>query len=152
MVRVRPYKAEDQETVVTLWWASWHSIRAGLRHPQSFSEWRTRWATEIATAQEIVVAEDQGIIVGFAAADVSANELTQIFIAPSHKRQGLGRRLLAWAQQVMPDGFRLHTLTDNVASQAFCEELGLAAGGETINPVNGMSTREYRWKPSTAGR
>ena len=47
----------------------------------------------------------------------------------------------------MPDGFVLHTLVDNAASRAFYERYGLMAGGTRINPVNGMTTIEYRWTP-----
>jgi hypothetical protein len=63
MVTVRDYRVEDQEAVVTLWWNSWHSIRTGLRHPQPFAAWRTRWASDIAFNQEVVVADDEGTIV-----------------------------------------------------------------------------------------
>jgi ribosomal protein S18 acetylase RimI-like enzyme len=148
MVTLRPYQVPDRDTVVKLWWDSWHSIQAGLSHSQPLSEWRRRWAEEIVTGQQIVVAEDDGAIVGFAAADVANRVLTQIFIAPGHKRQGIGRQLLAWAQRVMPDGFRLHTLVDNAASRAFYEREGLTAGGVLINPVNRMQTIEYRWMPA----
>jgi putative acetyltransferase len=151
MVTLRPYRAGDQETVVTLWWDSWHSIRHGLRHPHPLSDWRTRWATEIVPQQAIVVAEDDGIVVGFAAADLSARMLTQIFIEPNRRRHGVGRQLLTWAQESMPEGFRLQTLEENVASRAFYERHGLAAGGTRINPVNGMSTIEYCWTPSQGG-
>jgi hypothetical protein len=51
----------------------------------------------------------------------------------------------------MPEGFRLQTLEENVASRAFYERHGLAAGGTRINPVNGMSTIEYCWTPSQGG-
>ena len=146
-VALRPYRADDQEAVVVLWWHSWHSIRPGLRHPRPLAEWRTRWANEIATRQTIVVAEDQGIVVGFAAADVPARELSQIFVEPGRKRHGVGRQLLAWARQTMPGGFDLHTLEDNAASRAFYERHGLVPGGIQTNPVNGMSTIEYRWRP-----
>ena len=152
MVTLRPYRVADEETVVTLWWKSWHSIRPGLRHPHPFSDWRARWATEIATVQAIVVAEEEGVVVGFAAADVSARVLSQIFVDPSLKRRGLGRRLLAWAQQSMPHGFSLHTLVGNVGSRAFYERHGLVAGGVAINPVNGMETVEYRWEPTSPRR
>jgi len=145
MVRVRAYEADDQDIVVTLWWNSWHSIRPGLRHPHAFAAWRRRWASEIALKQQVVVADDSGAVVGFAAADVSARVLTQIFVDPSRKGQGIGGQLLAWAKQLMPDGFRLHTLADNSVSQAFYERHGLVAGGMTINSVNGMSTVEYHW-------
>ena len=86
MLTLRSYRTEDQEAVVAIWWDSWHSIRPGLRHPHTFADWRTRWAGEIAPAQAIVVAEDEGAVVGFAAADVAGRVLTQIFVAPRHKR------------------------------------------------------------------
>jgi putative acetyltransferase len=147
MVTLRAYRAEDQETVVRLWWDSWHSIRSGLRHPRPLSDWSTRWSDEIATRQQIVVAEEDGAVVGFAAADLPHRVLTQVFVAPGHKRQGIGRHLLSWAQHAMPDGFRLHTLVDNVASRAFYERNGLVPGSVEVNPVNGMQTVEYRWAP-----
>lgn len=148
MIKLRPYSVQDQEAVVTLWWDSWHSIRRGLIHPQKFVDWRTRWADQIEPVQAIVVAEDEDIVVGFAAADVTARELTQIFVAPNHKRQGIGRELFIWAQQLMPEGFSLHTLSENLASRRFYESLGLVAGSSRISPVNGMETIEYSWMPS----
>ena len=148
MIALRPYRDEDRDAVVALWWDSWHSIRSGLRHPHSWSQWRARWTDEIATRQDVVVAAENGTIVGFAAADVAARTLTQIFIAPARKRQGIGGQLFAWAQRSMPEGFTLHTLVDNVASRAFYERHGLVAGDTEINPANGLRTVEYRWAPA----
>jgi len=145
LVTVRAYEAHDQDSVVTLWWNSWHSIQPGRRHPHSVVAWRTRWAGEIAPTQEVVVAVENGAVVGFAAADVSARVLTQIFVDPRRKRQGIGGQLLAWAKRLMPDGFRLYTLADNAVSRAFYERHDLVAGGTSTNSVNGMSTVEYRW-------
>jgi ribosomal protein S18 acetylase RimI-like enzyme len=147
-VELRPYRPEDEEAVVVLWWNSWHSIGQGLRHPHPLADWRTRWANEIACRQAVIVAEDGGVVIGFAAADLSAGVLTQIFVAPERKREGIGRQLLAWAQQSMPRGFRLSTLEANQASRAFYERHGLTAGDTHINPVNGMTTIEYRWTPA----
>jgi hypothetical protein len=45
----------------------------------------------------------------------------------------------------MPDGFSLHTLTDNLSSRAFYERHGLIPDGTQINVVNGMETVESRW-------
>jgi GNAT superfamily N-acetyltransferase len=151
MVELRPYRPGDRDAVVTLWWESWHSIRPGLRHPRPFADLVTRWTDEIVPQQKIVVAEANGAVVGFAAADVGARLLSQIFIAPTRKRQGIGRQLFAWAQRSMPDGFVLHTLVDNVASRAFYEHHGLVAGDTEINPANGLRTVEYRWAPGRSG-
>lgn len=152
MVEVRIYRIEDQEAVVALWWDSWHSIRPGLRHTQPLSDWRRRWVDEIVPAQVIVVAQDERAVVGFAAADVPVSVLTQIFVAPSLKRRGIGQELLAWAQRLMPEGFSLHTLVENVTSRAFYERYGLVAGDRRISEVNGMETVEYRWVPSARRR
>ena len=147
MISLRPYRDEDVDAVVALWWESWHSIRPGLRHPHPLSHWRARWVDEILPRQDVAVAVDNGVVVGFAAADVPARVLSQIFVAPSRKRQGIGRRLFAWAQAAMPDGFTLHTLVDNVGSRAFYERHGLVAGKGEVNPANGLRTIEYRWTP-----
>jgi putative acetyltransferase len=148
MVIVRPCRSEDESAVVSLWWRSWHSIRPGLVHPHPVDAWRARWRAEIAGTHEIVVAEDEAVLVGFAAADVSARVLSQIFVAPDRKRQGIGGQLLAWARRCMPDGFTLVTLVENHASRAFYERHGLRAGGTRVNPVNDMPTVEYHWSPS----
>ena len=115
MIALRPYRDGDQEVVVKLWWDSWHSIRPGLRHPRPFEDVRARWVGEIVPRQRIMVAADDGMVVGFAAADVAHRVLTQIFVAPTSKGQGIGHRLFLWAQTIMPAGFVLHTLVDNRA-------------------------------------
>ena len=151
MIELRPYRPDDQDAVVTLWWESWHSIRPGLRHPRPFADLAARWGNEIVPQQTIVVAAEDGVVVGFAAADVGARLLSQIFITPTRKRQGIGRQLFAWAQRLMPDGFVLHTLVDNVASRAFYERHGLAAGDTRVNAANGLRIIEYRWAPADGG-
>lgn len=150
MLEIRPYRDDDGDAVVRLWRDSWHSIRPGLHHPRPLEDWRERWIREIVPRQRIVVAEDDGAVVGFAAADLAAHELTQIFIAPARKREGIGGRLFACTQALMPEGFVLHTLVDNTASRAFYERHGLVAGDTRVNPVNGLATIGYRWTP-TAG-
>jgi len=147
MLALRPYRDDDRDVVVQLWWDSWHSIRPGLRHPRGLDDLRARWSSEVVPRQRIVVAVDDGAVVGFAAADLNGRELTQIFITPARKRQGIGQRLFAWAQELMPDGFVLHTLVENVGSRAFYERHGLVAGDTRINPANGMAVVEYRWTP-----
>ena len=145
MITLRPYRADDAEAVLALWWDSWHSIRRGLDHPDPLTHWRRRWIEDIVPSHAIVVAESEAAVVGFAAADLATRELSQIFIAPAHKRRGIGGRLLAWAQQQMPAGFTLHTLVDNVDSRTFYQRHGLVEGATRTNPHNGMDTIEYRW-------
>ena len=97
MITLRPYGDGDQDVVVKLWWDSWHSIRPGLRHPRPFEDLRARWMREIVPRQRIMVAADDGMVVGFAAADLADRVLTQVFVAPTRKGQGIGHRLFRWA-------------------------------------------------------
>src|SRR5262249_17450705 len=73
---LRLYRDTDEEAALAIWWDSWHSIRPGLRHPRPFADWRARWVGEIVPEQSIVVADDDGLVVGFAAAHLPARELT----------------------------------------------------------------------------
>jgi putative acetyltransferase len=123
---------------VRLWWDSWHSIRPGLRHPQAFPEFQARWRSEIVPRHDVVVAADGDEVVGFAAADVSARVLAQIFVEPGRKHEGIGSQMLVWARTRMPKGFRLETLEENQASRAFYERHGLTVAGTGVNPVNGL--------------
>jgi ribosomal protein S18 acetylase RimI-like enzyme len=147
MIRLRPYEHNDQDAVLVIWWDSWHSMRPGLHHPTPFADWRARWVNEIVPAQVVVVAEDDDTVVGFAAAHIEMSELTQIFVAPRRKREGIGQRLLTWAQERMAAGFSLHTLVDNRTSRAFYRRHGLVEGDTRTNPINGMRQIEYRWTP-----
>jgi putative acetyltransferase len=145
VITLRPYRADDEDALVALWWDSWHSIRPGLHHPHPLTSWRRRWIEDIVPTHTIVVATTEGAAVGFAAADLVTRELSQIFIDPDQKRRGIGGRLLAWAQEQMPRGFTLHTLVDNVDSRAFYRRHGLVEGATRTNPHHGMETIEYRW-------
>jgi putative acetyltransferase len=151
VITLRPYRPEDEGRVVRLWWDSWHSIRPALRHPQAFSDFQTRWRSEIVPRHEVVIAADGVTVVGFAAADVSARVLSQIFVQPGRKREGIGSRMLLWARARMPEGFRLETLEDNQTSRSFYERHGLTASDRGFNPVNGLPTVGYSWKPPSEG-
>jgi GNAT superfamily N-acetyltransferase len=148
---LRPYLDADLDAAVGLWWESWHSIRGGLIHPQPFDQWRARWLTEIVPTQVVVVATNaEGAVTGFAAADVEKSVLTQLFVGVSYKRRGIGRALLRWAQSLMPGGFTLCTLVENVASRRFYSQHGLTESSVQTSAVNGMATVELIWRPTPA--
>lgn len=144
---LRAYRAEDEADVLRVWWDSWHSIGVGLTHPDPVDGWRERWTTEIVPAQRVVVAESEHAIAGFAALDLTMNELTQLFVAPAAQRRGIGVRLLDWAKASLPSGFTLSTLVENGASRAFYENCGLVAGPTRFSAINGRPVIEYRWRP-----
>jgi GNAT superfamily N-acetyltransferase len=147
MLKLRAYRDDDADVVLSIWWNSWHSIEPDIRHPLPLADWRARWKEQIVPEQSVVVVEDsEDGVVAFAAADLFSCELTQLFVAPARKRCGIGRMLLQWAQGQMPLGFELKTLARNTASRNFYERQGLEEEGSALlNPVNGMDSVRYRW-------
>ena len=140
-MRLRAYDTADLEPLLALWWESWHSS-ATFRHPKPMADWRSRWE-EIARRDTVVVAEENGSVVGFAAVDVEHAVLSQIFVAPSLKRRGIGRALFNWARYCCPEGLSLKTLAENSESRAFYKSLGMTERGRSINDFNGREEVEY---------
>jgi GNAT superfamily N-acetyltransferase len=140
-VKLRSYKPTDLEPLLALWWESWHSS-ASFRHPKPLSDWRSRWEG-ILEDHDVVVAEADGELLGFAALDVPNAALSQIFVAPHAKRRGIGRALFHWAVTRCPKGLTLKTLVENSESRAFYRCLGMAEGNRGVNAFNGREEIEY---------
>ena len=106
------------------------------------SDWRARWI-DILKSHDVVVAAIDDRLVGFAALDVREAVLSQIFVAPKFKRQGIGRQLFDWAVARCPEGLTLKTLAENSESRAFYKGLGMIEGDRSVNPFNGREEIEY---------
>lgn len=105
-----------------------------------------RWfAEEILPAQEVWVTEVGGCVVGLLVLD--AGWVAQLYVAPSHQRQGLGSVLLERAKVRSPDGLELWTFETNVDSHRFYEKHGFALVQWTDGRDNeeGEPDRRYRW-------
>jgi GNAT superfamily N-acetyltransferase len=148
--RLRPYRDDDLDQTVALWYRVWHTTFPALRHPQSFEEWKARFEHELVARDSIWVAESDGAIVAFIAVEQSQGSLDQIFVEPAFQGTGLGAALLAKAKELSPSGLSLHTLAQNAHARRFYERHGFRAEESSTNPVNGMPSVTYRWSPEDA--
>lgn len=140
-IELRPYRSTDFEPLIELWWESWHSS-SGYEHHKPIEVWKQRWL-DLEKHHKIVVIECQSTIIAFAALDVQAGILSQLFVSPQWQRKGLGRRLMKWVAAQCPNGFTLKTATDNREARAFYEKCRLTEVGYSINDFNGRSEVEY---------
>jgi ribosomal protein S18 acetylase RimI-like enzyme len=147
-LRVRPYRPDDLDATVDLWYRSWTTALPGLQHPQPVSEWHRRFREEISQQQRVWVAEIDGRIVGFLAMFERDGYVDQLYVEPSWRGRGIGTALLAQARAASPGGLSLHALRANVAARAFYERRGFVAGPTGVNRINGQPNVEYRWTPS----
>lgn len=145
---IRPYEDADKDTLVMLWYESWHSNDPLFIHPDPMGEWMARWDEEIVPNHAIAVASDGGKLAGFCAISVGRKYLSQLFVDPGSQGQGAGSALLDWAKSMCPQGFSLHNLMRNTRSRRFYENNGLRPGATDLDPGSKLETIEYIWEPS----
>lgn len=100
----------------------------------------------------LLVAADDGVVIGFGVGDASTGYIDSLHVLPTHRSGGTGRRLLAaLASELHARGsaeISLHVVSGNTGAQRFYERLG----GELIGtapadwaPYDAVVETHYRW-------
>ena len=147
--RIRPYRTEDLDAVVDLWYDTWHAAFSDLTHHEPKEEWRRRFEAEIAVEEYVYIAEVDGRIAGFLAVkdrDGSQGYLHEIFVAPEFQCRGVGSTLMGLAKELAPAGLRLHTLQRNTQAAAFYRRHGFTVVSTGVGRV-GLPNVQYAWTP-----
>jgi len=167
-MEIRNARPADVPAIAQVHVASWRTTYRDVL-PQSYLQdlsprareemWHGAFSPE--STAFLVVAEDVGKIVGFAAAgpvrkeDVEADwpydgELYAVYVLDTHLRRGLGRRLVAAAaEQLIAKGYSAMltwVLEDNAACRFYERLGGERLGSKTVEVAN-MSLRAvaYSW-------
>jgi GNAT superfamily N-acetyltransferase len=144
-MNIRAYQKRDQEPLARLWLDSWRST--GLAEAAG-GDWQTlhdRIPVEIAAGWTVHVAEEDGTLLGFSAANAADNCLDQLFVAPDAQGRGIGKALLDDAKAGGPEGLWLRTPVANFGACLFYEREGFAAGEIVPHPKYGIPFVIYRW-------
>lgn len=149
-LHLRQYQSGDEIAVVDLWYRSWAAAFPGRNHPLPFDKWGDRFMNEIVIKDQIWIAQVDNEIVGFLALDRAAADVDQIFVDPNAQGHGVGAALMDKAKSLCPEGLRLHALQENKIALRFYEHHGFKAGTKGTNPVNGLATIEFTWRPLSA--
>src|SRR6202048_2887827 len=82
---------------------SW--VSTGLEHASHFLlvKLRARDPLEVEKGWSLFVADDDGTLAAMLALHLPNIYLDQLFVAPEHQGRNLGRRLLAFTRQHLPD-------------------------------------------------
>ncbi len=143
---VRQYHEADMDAVIDIWYEGWYSIDPKLVHPQSKTEWRYRWDSQIIPKHEIAVSESDDEILGFITLNLETCELSQIFTRLPEQGRGIGSALINWAKNRCHAGIYLFTLEINHRSREFYKKHGFTETGLSTNPISGLPRIRYEWR------
>jgi putative acetyltransferase len=143
--QLRPYRTEDEDAAIALWLETWQQAYPQIDFAARVTWWRERWRSELVPKAAIVVAEQEGALIGFVTIDASGY-LDQLVVAPGHWGSELADTLVNEAKRLSPDRITLLVNTDNIRAIRFYQRNGFVHAGEDVNPTSGRPVLRMEWK------
>jgi GNAT superfamily N-acetyltransferase len=149
---IRPARREEYDEIARVWMNSWAST--GLEDASNFllAKLRARIPLEIEKGWSLFVADDGGTLAAMLALQLPKLCLDQLFVAPEYQGRGLGRGLLAFARQQLPNEIRLRCVRENEKAWRWYEREDFVFEQERVEPMTGFVMKSYRWKKEGAVR
>jgi len=144
-IAIRRYRNQDRAATARLWLESWRSTGLPVARLATEAGNYQRIAHELAGGWAAYLAWDSDRLVGFLALKPDTGCLDQLFVLPEAQGSGVGRALLDFAKERLPNGLWLRTAADNLRACRFYERHGLRATETQIHPTLGHQTVIYRW-------
>ncbi len=143
---IRPARTAEHDDIARLWMESWVSTGLDTASDRLLSDLRARIPREIENGWSLFVADDGGRLAAMLAVHVPRLYLDQLFVAPRRQGRSLGRRLLAFTRELLPDEIWLRCVRENERAWRWYEREGFAFEKEEIEPSHGRTMKHYRWK------
>jgi ribosomal protein S18 acetylase RimI-like enzyme len=146
---IRPARPEDADAVAQVFIASFDTLTF-LPKLHTSEETVDFISNTVMPEQEVLVAEADGMIVGFLAM-THGDILEHLYVHPDSQGRGVGSALLERAKERMPGGFSLWVFQQNLPARRFYERRGLRLVERTDGAGNEerMPDARYEWRPDT---
>jgi len=148
---IRPARPEEFDEIARVWMNSWTST--GLEDASNFllAKLRARIPMEVEKGWSLYVADDGSALAAMLALHLPKKYLDQLFVAPEYQRQDLGRQLLAFTRQLLPDEIELRCVRENEKAWRWYEREGFVFEKQQVEPMTGFVMKYYRWKKDGTG-
>jgi ribosomal protein S18 acetylase RimI-like enzyme len=149
---IRPARPNEYDEIARVWMNSFCST--GLEAPSNFllATLRARVPLEVEKGWSLFVADDDGTIAAMLAMHLPKRYLDQLFVAPEYQGRSLGRTLLAFTREYLPDEIELRCIRENEKAWRWYEREGFIFEKEALEPMTGFVMKYYRWKREEASR
>ena len=143
---IRPARSDEYNQIARVWMDSWVSTGLEDASDSLLEKLRARVVTEVEKGWSLYVADDNGVLAAMLALHLPDRYLDMLFVAPEYQGNGLGRRLLAFTRQQLPDEIWLRCVRENEKAWRWYEREGFAFEKEQVEPAMGRVMKYYRWK------
>jgi GNAT superfamily N-acetyltransferase len=143
---IRSARSDEYDEVARVWMNSWVSTGLAEASPFLLANLRARVPMEIEKGWSLYVADDGGTLAAMLALQMADRYLDQLFVAPDHQGQNLGRQLLAFTRSQLPDEIWLRCVRENEKAWRWYEREGFVFEKDAVEPMNGFVMKYYRWK------
>jgi len=149
---LRPARPEEYDEIARVWMNSWAST--GLEDASNFllAKLRARVPLEIEKGWSLYVADADGAIAAMLALHPGDLYLDQLFVAPEYQGRNIGRQLLAFTRQHLPDEIQLRCVRENEKAWRWYEREGFVFEKEAVEPMTGFVMKYYRWRKEVSTR
>jgi ribosomal protein S18 acetylase RimI-like enzyme len=143
---IRPARPDEYDEIARVWMNSWASTGLEDASESLLAKLRARVPLEVEKGWSLFVADDRGKLAAMLALHLPQLYLDQLFVSPEYQGQSLGRRLLAFTRQHLPDEIWLRCVRENEKAWRWYEREGFVFEKETVEPMTGFVMKYYRWK------
>ena len=143
---IRKAGPADHDALARIWLESWYSTGLKTLFDPGLQMLRSRIPDEVAKGWDLYAAEEAGEIVAMLAINPRQSYLDQLWVAPAHQGRGIGRALLAFTRQQLPNEIWLRCVVQNESAWRWYEREGFLFEGEEDVPPSNMRMKRYRWK------
>jgi len=143
---IRPARTGEYDEIARVWMNSWAST--GIEHASNFllAKLRARIPLELERGWSLFVADDDGTVAAMLALHLPDVSLDQLFVAPEYQHRNLGRQLLAYTREQLPDEIHLRCVHENEKAWRWYEREGFVFEKAQVDPMTGFVMKYYRWK------
>ena len=143
---IRPARPGEYDEIARVWMNSW--VSTGLEEASNFllANLRARISSEIEKGWSLFVADDNGKLAAMLALHLPSLYLDMLFVAPEYQGKNLGRRLLAFTREHLPDEICLRCVRENERAWRWYERERFVFEKEAVEPMTGFVMKYYRWK------